>query len=43
MLWSYQNMLHVVANNRFMKEQQAKGILSSLGAETPLSKIQDYM
>ena len=25
---------------RFMKEQDAKGILSSLGLKTPLSKIQ---
>ena len=31
-----------VCNNkkpRFMREQEAKGILSSLGLETPLSKI----
>ena len=25
--------------SRFMKEQEAKGILSSLGLKTPLSKI----
>ena len=26
--------------SRFMKEQEVKGILSSLGLKTPLSKIQ---
>ena len=26
-------------NSRFMKEQEAKGLLSSLGLKTPLSKI----
>ena len=26
-------------NNRFVKEQKAKGILSNLGIRTPLSKI----
>ena len=28
--------------SRFMKEQEAKGILSSLGFKTPLSKIPFY-
>ena len=26
-------------NSRFMKEQEAKGLLSSLGLKTPLNKI----
>ena len=26
-------------NSRFMKEQEAKGLLSSLGIKTPLNKI----
>ena len=26
-------------NSRFMKEQEAKGLLSSLGLKTPLSKV----
>ena len=36
----YQNSLYVVVKkSRFMKEQKAKGLLSSLGLRTPLSKI----
>ena len=32
-------MLCVVVKNRFIKEQEARGILSSLGLKTPLNKI----
>ena len=36
----YQNSLYVVVKkSSFMKEQTAKGLLSSLGLRTPLSKI----
>ena len=28
-----------IKNSRFVKEQEAKGLLSSLGLRTPLSKI----
>ena len=28
-----------IKKSRFMKEQEAKGLLSSLGLETPLSKV----
>ena len=28
-----------IKNSRFMKEQEAKGLLSNLGVKTPLSKI----
>ena len=36
----YQDSLYVVVKkSRFMKEQKAKGLLSSLGLRTPLSKI----
>ena len=28
-----------IKNSRFVKEQEAKGLLSNLGIETPLSKI----
>ena len=35
-----QNALHAVVKKlRFMKKQEAKGLLSSLGLKTPLSKI----
>ena len=35
-----QNALYAVVKKiRFMKEQEAKGLLSSLGLKTPLSKI----
>ena len=35
-----QNALHAVVKKKiFMKEQEAKGLLSSLGLKTPLSKI----
>ena len=29
-----------IKNSRFMKEQEAKGLLSNLGIKIPLSKIQ---
>ena len=29
-----------IKNSRFVKEQEAKGLLSNLGINTPLSKIQ---
>ena len=29
----------ICGNSRFVKEQEAKGILSSLGVRTPFSKI----
>ena len=36
----YQSVLYVVVkNSRFIKEQEAKGIVSNLGLKTPLSKI----
>ena len=35
----YQNMLYVVKKSRFIKEQEAKGLLSSLGLKTSLNKI----
>ena len=28
-----------IKNSRFVKEQEAKGLLSNLGTKTPLSKI----
>ena len=38
----YQNVWYLTKKNksRFMEELEAKGILSSLGLETPLGKIQ---
>ena len=38
--WYYQNVQYVVVKNlRFMKNQEAKGLLSNLGVRTPLSKV----
>ena len=35
-----QSVLHVeLKKSRFIKEQEAKGLLSNLGIKTPLSKI----
>ena len=36
----HQNVLYAVVKKlRFMKEQEAKGLLSNLGLKTPLSNI----
>ena len=38
--WYYQNAQRAVAkNSRFIKNQEAKGLLSNLGLRTPLSKL----
>ena len=38
--WYYQNMLYAaVKKSRFLKNQEAKGLLSDLGIKTPLSKV----
>ena len=36
--WFYQNVQYVVVK-RFIKKQEASGILSNLGLKTPLNKI----
>ena len=36
----HQNVLYVAAKkSKFMKEKEAKGLLSNLGIKTPLNKI----
>ena len=35
----YQNVLYVVVKNQDLKEEGAKGLLSSLRIKTPLNKI----
>ena len=35
----YQNVLYVVVKNQFVKKQEAKGILTSLGFKIGLEKI----
>ena len=38
--WYYQNVQYVVVKNlEFIKNQEAKGLLSNLGLRTPLSKL----
>ena len=38
--WFYQNVQYAAAKkSKFIKEQQAKGLLSNLGIRTPLNKI----
>ena len=38
--WYYQNVLYlVIKKSKFVKNQEAKGLLSSLGLKTSLSKI----
>ena len=38
--WYYQNVQYaVVKKSRFIKNQEAKGLLSKLGIKTPLSKV----
>ena len=38
--WFYQNVPSVAAKkSKFIKEQQAKGLLSNLGIRTPLNKV----
>ena len=38
--WYYQNMQYVVGKkSRFIKNQEAKGLLSNLGIRTPLSIV----
>ena len=38
--WHNQNVQYVaVKKSRFTKNQKAKGLLSNLGARTPLSKV----
>ena len=38
--WYYQNVQYAVAKkSRFIKNQQAKDLLSNLGVSTPLSKV----
>ena len=37
--WYYQNVQRMVVKSRFIKHQEAKGLLSNLGARTPLSKV----
>ena len=38
--WYYQNVPYVaVKSQNLLKKQEAKGLLSSLGIRTPLSKI----
>ena len=39
--WYYQNVCTIFAGkkSRFIKNQEAKGLLSNLGIRTPLSKV----
>ena len=38
--WYYQNVEYaVVKKSRFIKNQEAKGLLSNLGVRTPLSNL----
>ena len=37
--WYYQNVLSGSKKSRFIKQQVASGLLSSLGLKAPLSKI----
>ena len=39
--WYYQNVQYAVIKNQdlFIKNQEAKGLLSNLGLRTPLSKV----
>ena len=37
--WYCQNVQHVSKKSRFIKNQEAKGLLSNLGLRTPLSKV----
>ena len=38
--WYYQNVQYAVTKkSRFIKNQEAKGLLSNLGLRTPLSKV----
>ena len=38
--WYYQNVRYVVAKKtRFVKDQEAKGLLSNLVVKTPLNKV----
>ena len=38
--WYYQNRQYAtVKKSRFIKNQEAKGLLSNLGIRTPLSKV----
>ena len=38
--WYYQNVQYAaVKKSRFIKNQEAKGLLSKLGIRTPLSKV----
>ena len=42
--WYYQNVLYVmVKKKRFIKNPEAKGLLSNLGIRTPLTKYQYWV
>ena len=42
--WYYQNVQYVIVKkSRFIKNQEAKGLLSNLGVRTPLKKYQYWV